>query len=952
MMAVPHLSHYELLHRIGEGGMGEVWLARDPRLGRQLAIKTLRADSTDEASRRRLLIEAQAVSALNHPHIVTVYDVGRDEAGRDFIAMEHIDGEALSTRLAGGRAGVELALDVGLAVASALAAAHAAGIVHRDVKPANVMLTASGQIKLLDFGIAKRDASVAAPDDTTCAPPATAEGVVVGTPAYMAPEQIEGRALDARTDVFALGLLLFELACGRRAFDAATPAALLGSILRDEAPPLARHCRDCPPALARLVADCLAKSPAARPSSAQVQHRLETIGDAWRHRHTLGARLRSPLVALPLAAMVLLAMALGWWHQQQQAVAERLLSDGVREIEALVAAERRVDAFARTLELRRLAPDDLRLAQWWEEVGYPVSLVSTPPGARVRVKPYAEPDADWIELGHTDQHGARIPAAHVRWSVEADGYLPLLLALSTPPPPLVLTPLDMAPPGMRHVPAGAVELSGRLPSREVEAFWLGRTEVTNGEFQQFVDSGGYQNPEWWTVPFIHSGVELDFEQAMARLRDATGRPGPAGWDLGRHPDGAEDLPVTGISWYEASAYSAWAGGQLPSAWHWLLGAAHSIHSDVLAFGNFESTGPVAVATRHATSSFGHEDMAGNVAEWTSTRRENAALTLGGHWRSSRYLFNDIDATDPWTRADYLGLRLARIEDTADPALLEAPPGTQTGFGEPVADDLFAMLLRFYASEPAAVPGVMEAEEHYPHWRLQRWRVPAHYADESFRLWLYLPHAAAPPYQTLLYAPTSSAQAMSDSTLDGARDFAWLVRSGRAVAFPVYFNTYERRLPADAPPALRRSTRMRWSQDAARVIDVLQAHPELDIARLGFLGYSLGAFAGMSMLAVEPRLTLGVLMATGLHPREFPPELDVINFLPRIRQPLLLVGGSDDFINPLETSQRPLFVRLGTEPALKQHYVYDGGHVPTRMQEVIGVVVDWLDRHQGPVRPVR
>jgi eukaryotic-like serine/threonine-protein kinase len=947
------LSHYELLHRIGEGGMGEVWLARDTHLGRHLAIKMLCEDAADDAARRRLRFEARTVSALNHPHIVTVYDVGRDAGGRDFIAMELLDGEALSNRLARHEHGIDLALEVGLAVASALVAAHAAGIVHRDVKPANVMLTRSGQVKLLDFGIAKlTHVSGSSAQAPTMALPATAAGTVVGTPAYMAPEQIEGREVDSRTDVFALGLLLFELACGRRAFQAQNPAALLGAILRDPAPPLARSCRGCPPALSRLVADCLAKSPGARPTSAEVLQRLSECALHWQRRHTLAARMQRPALAWPTAAALLLATVAAGWHWHAGRKGAQALVEGLREVEALVADERQVDAFARVLALRETAPGDPRLAQWLEELSFPADLITEPAGARLRVKSYAEPDSPWIELGNSNQRGARVPAAHVRWRVEREGFLPLQLALSVPPATMQLTPLDVAPHGMLQVPKGTSMLSLRLPPREFDTFWLGRTEVTNAEFQRFVDAGGYRSSEWWTEPFVEKGTALDFAEAVARFRDATGRPGPAGWELGRYPDGKDDLPVTGISWFEAAAYAVWAGGSLPSAWHWVGAAAHSNHSDVLVFGNFESAGALAVASRHATSPYGHEDLAGNVAEWTSTRQDGAMLTLGGHWRSSSYLFNDVDATDPWMRADHLGMRVARIDGTVDSALHEAPPRVAADFGTPVSDEVFAALLRFYASDPAAEPGVLEGEEAHPYWRLQRWRIPSAYGNDSFRLWLYLPNASASPHHAVLYAPTSSAHLISDSARDGARDFAWLVRSGRAVAFPVYANTYERRLPDDAPPATRRATRMRWSQDAARVIDLLQTHPDIDQDTLAFVGYSLGANAGVSMLAVEPRIRVGVLMATGLHPRETPPELDLINFLPRIRQPLLLLGGRNDFINPLDTSQRPLFERIGTDPALKKHHVFEGGHVPARMQELIGVVLDWLDTHQGPVQPPR
>jgi eukaryotic-like serine/threonine-protein kinase len=776
------------------------------------------------------------------------------------------------------------------------------------------MSTRSGQIKLLDFGLAKRDPSAIGPDDVTCAPPATAEGVVSGTPAYMAPEQIEGQGLSARTDVFALGLLLFELACGRRAFVAPTPAALLVAILRDIPPPLARHCRDCPPALARLVAECLARQPTERPTSAEVLRRLQAINVDWRERHTLSARLRRPMVAWPLAGVLLVALAAGLWMRQQQVASARALDDGLREIEAgdCRAPHRRI----------RLCP------------GLASSVSRGPQACAVVGRAGLS--------GRSGHDAARRAPAHQA----------LYRAGRRLDRTRLLRPARYA--GARG--ARALVGGGRGPSapraRIVDptpAAAAGETEVTNADYQRFVDDGGYRNPEWWSEPFIDGDLELGFGEAIARFKDATGRTGPAGWELGRHVDGAEQLPVSGVSWYEASAYAAWAGARLPSVWHWLSAAAYSNDSDVLVLGNFESSAVAAVGSRRATSPYGHEDMAGNVAEWTATRRDGAVLVMGGHWRSLGYLFNDYDGADPWTRNDHIGLRIARIDGDPDPAFAEAPPREQLEFGEPVGDDMFDVLLRFYASEPAAKPGLLEGEQAYPHWRLQRWRVPAAYADGGFRLWLYLPHGAAPPYQTVLYAPTSSAQIMSDSALDGARDFAWIVRSGRAVAFPVYFDTYERRLPADVELSVRRTARMRWSQDAARVIDLLQTHPDLDTTRLAFVGYSLGAQAGMSMLAVEPRFKVGVLIATGLHPRVVPPELDLVNFVPRIRQPVLLVGGSDDFINPVETSQRPLFERL-TGATAKRHYIFKGGHVPPKQQEVIGVVLDWLDRHLEPVAP--
>lgn len=316
------VGHFTLLEPLGRGGMGEVYKARDERLGRIVAIKTLRRDAgLDATLRSRLLGEARAASALNHPNIVTVFEVGQDaQTGVDYIAMEHVDGEPLSALLARGEHGVGLALRVGLPLASALAAAHAAGIVHRDLKPANVMLGADGTVKLLDFGLAKQARPRPAADDPTQPPPLTGEGFFVGTPAYMAPEQFEGRKVDARTDVFAFGLLLHELASGKRAFQGDSDPALLASILRDPPTALTTANPQAPAALGGLVADCLQKDPARRPdSAAEVLARLREI-----ERGGTQAQPRAPVATRPLVLVLLLAslaafaLAGLWWSPPGQ----------------------------------------------------------------------------------------------------------------------------------------------------------------------------------------------------------------------------------------------------------------------------------------------------------------------------------------------------------------------------------------------------------------------------------------------------------------------------------------------------------------------------------------------------------------------------------------------------------------------------------------------------------
>ncbi|HEX5214116.1 MAG TPA: protein kinase [Vicinamibacterales bacterium] len=276
------LNHYEIVAKLGEGGMGEVYRAVDTTLGRHVALKLLPADlARDPARIDRFRREARTVAALNHPHIVTIYSVEQDAAtGAHFLTMELVEGESLDRQLPTRGLPVTKLLDLAATLADALAAAHDKGIVHRDLKPGNVMLTADGRVKVLDFGLAKvRDASgPAGADGDAETVVRTSDGVVMGTVPYMSPEQVEGGDLDARSDIFSLGVVLHEAATGLRPFKGASSAALLSSILRDPPPSIAARRDDLPGAFGRVIERCLEKDRDRRIQTARdVRNEIDAI---------------------------------------------------------------------------------------------------------------------------------------------------------------------------------------------------------------------------------------------------------------------------------------------------------------------------------------------------------------------------------------------------------------------------------------------------------------------------------------------------------------------------------------------------------------------------------------------------------------------------------------------------------------------------------------------------
>src|SRR5947207_236714 len=312
---------YEVLSQLGAGGMGEVYRARDTRLGRDVAIKVLSGHFVSSPNlKERFEREARTISQLSHANICHLYDVGSQE-GTDYLVMEYLEGESLADRLARGPLAVDEMLRCGAQVADALDKAHQQGVIHRDLKPGNVMLTKTGA-KVLDFGLAKQAQpaalSATAMTAMTAGKPLTAEGTIVGTYQYMAPEQLEGGDADARTDIFALGCLLYEMATGKRAFAGKTQASVIASILASEPMPLSRVAPMTPPALERLVRSCMAKEREERIQSAHdVKLQLEWIAEAGSQagvpapiiaRRKVSQRMAWSIAAIAAAAAITFAV--------------------------------------------------------------------------------------------------------------------------------------------------------------------------------------------------------------------------------------------------------------------------------------------------------------------------------------------------------------------------------------------------------------------------------------------------------------------------------------------------------------------------------------------------------------------------------------------------------------------------------------------------------------------
>jgi formylglycine-generating enzyme required for sulfatase activity/dienelactone hydrolase len=948
-------GRYRITGRIGEGGMGIVHRAVDEQLHRPVAIKFLPPALRGDADRlARFKNEARALSALTHPHIITIYEVG-DAGDAPFIAMEMVEGQTLRERLRSGRLPLRAAVDVCLQVARALGAAHEKRIVHRDIKPENVMIRGDGYVKVLDFGLAglraplDSDQSVVTNDSF-----ATIAAAVTGTPAYMSPEQIEGAPIDARSDVFSLGVLLCEAVTGINPFARPGVMATMSAIGQTPAP-AARVTGDLPPAIGAVVIKALQKDPAARyQTSADLAADLQRILTGLDVPPADGLRSRSRYAAVALT-MVVAAGAGGIAYRRSERriwVREQAIPDIAR----LANQEKSAAAFATIQAAERYLPEDPDLARAAAAATRVASIRSSPPGAVVEVKDYLFPDEGWLRLGTTPLESVRIPNGYLRWRVSKAGVGESITA----PPPLKTLNFDLQ--GAVDAPQGMVPVARRkwgdylaflgwLGPFDLPPFFIDRFEVTNREYQEFVDKGGYAKREYWKQTFTRDGQEVSWAAAMDLFRDPTGRPGPSTWDGGHYPEGKGAYPVTGVSWYEAAAYAEFSGKSLPVIAQWGETAPVELDKFILPLSNLSET-VAAAGTSRGLGPYGTYDLVGNVREWYwNAGGDNLRFLLGREAGSY-----GPEALPPFDRSSLNGFRCVRNSVPLAADLTAARPLLHRDFStvKAAGDDVFRVYRNIYAYDKRPFPATVEAvPDAAKEWKKEKVTLDTAYGNERMAAFLFLPKNAQPPFQTVVFFPSARVNDLpSSDALGDVSFFDYVVKSGRAVMYPIYQGLYERRkaLPVRPGPTTERETTVDWSKDLGRSIDYLETRSDIDTTRVGFLGVSQGTAYGVILAALEDRLKAVVLLDGGFFQAEHPvPGMDQVDFAPRLTKPTLMVNGRYDATFPLESSQQPLFRMLGATSEHKRHVVFDTPHdVRLRSGDLVREVLAWYDKYLGRV----
>ena len=715
------------------------------------------------------------------------------------------------------------------------------------------------------------------------------------------------------------------------------------------------------------------------PKAAQLRGKLERDS---KRRNLKSFRVSKLSIALILALIVVISSSL--WFYQKQSKVKWATHVALPKLEELIydtfGPVSNTEAYHLAREAAKYIPGHERLQQLLELTASRTNVITEPEGVDVYMKPYQNPEQDWEYLGQSPLHELALPKGLLRWKMEKEGFETVYAVdlsytynmdnndFSDPEtwePNTITRKLDQ----LGSIPSEMVRVNGGpSASGELGDFLIDRYEVSNRQFKNFMTNGGYQDQKYWKHEFVDEEKILSWQEAMSRFVDQTGQSGPANWEAGDFPDGQDEYPVRGISWYEAAAFAAYAGKSLPTMSHWYLARGGSLFSystaSVAPFSNYSQEGPIEVGQLPGITAFGAYDMAGNVREWCWNQTDNGRLVRGGAWSDNTYSFGNRYQVNALDRSATNGFRCAvYLEPDSIPERafeqISVVPRIHYDL-TPVSEEIFSVYRdNFIYDKKELQSETLVKNETHDHWLEEKVAFNAAYDDEEVKGYLFLPKSAVPPYQAIVYWPGSGSliDANNYESIINYYEFPLflesIVKTGRAVFYPVYKGTFERHDPTLRAIHIGRETREFTDylsilvQDLQRSIDYLESRGDIDTSKIALYGMSWGSVFGPVAAAVDDRIKTNIFVVGGLdfktRPEAFP-----LNYLPRVTQPTIMLNGRFDARFSLEDSVKPMFELLGCEEEEKKLILFDSGHVLPQNQ-MTKEVLAWLELQLGPVK---
>ena len=645
------------------------------------------------------------------------------------------------------------------------------------------------------------------------------------------------------------------------------------------------------------------------------------------------------------------------------------------QVKEYISNDDNVSAWLTSSRINSFAPFFSSVSENSDDISALANIKIQQDGVSVSWKAYGQND-EWRFLGKSPLKSVRLPKGILKFKLEKEGYETTFFSSSNPSLKLYNSPFD---PGWSpdpislqiegSVPAGMIYIQGgnfvpALTGQGVDPvflhpFYIDKFEVTNQEFKEFLDAGGYENAQYWVeMDFIKEGVSLSFEEAKSIMIDSTGMTGPAGWEVGTYIQGTENMPVTGISWYEALAYARYKGNILPPMFHWAKAAfppdeiISPISPKLLKLANFSKERIEVVG--QGEGAYGTFDMAGNAKEWVWNIFGGRGLTLGGAFDEPTYLASQTSPEPRMNRSLKNGFRTVRLINPrdlnpyGDPIQTQAP--RDLSFYKPMNDEVFNVYSRSYqVSSSKPKYDEIYIDESHPVWTKERISLDVGYNNEKMDLLIFRPKQVYGSSSPVIVHPGANYYTTPpeiDDINPGEFSLDFLIKSGKTLVWPAWKGSLNR-MPdnrGSSEDTLRRFRNqfVAWVEDTDKTLDYLETRPDIDTDNIFYLGMSYGALFNTHTLLFEDRYKGAILYVGGAFPT-YPPLVDGINHLPRIKTPFLMLNGEQDYLVP-KSAANFFYQSTGTAIEDKKIVFYDSGHWPLPRNQMIKETLSFIEKY--------